>query len=80
MSHENAIKQIVHYLECMADVGLILHSNNARGIQCFIDADFAGSWSQAEAEDASCAYPQTGYVITFTLVAQLYGSPSYRQK
>ena len=35
------------------------------GIQCFVDADFAGGWNQADSNDAENVLSQTGYIITY---------------
>ena len=47
------------------DEGLILKPDMKKGIQCYVDADFAGSWNSANSEDASSVYSRTGYVIMF---------------
>jgi len=46
MSHEKAIKRIVLYLKKTKDQGLILHIDKSKGIECFVDADFAGSFKK----------------------------------
>ncbi len=35
----------MHYLKRTPKEGLILRPDSARGIQCFVDADFANGWS-----------------------------------
>ena len=39
--------------------------NETRGIECFVDADFAGDWSQADAKNADKVMSRTGYVIMY---------------
>ena len=41
-SHFNAVKRIVKYLLGMKDKGLILKPDVTKGIECFVNADFAG--------------------------------------
>ena len=65
LSHEIAAKRIVRYLKRTKDEGLILKPDLKKGIQCYVDADFAGSWNSANSEDASSVYSRTGYVIMF---------------
>ena len=46
MSHEKAVKRIVRYLRRTKDQGLIMHIDKTKGIECFVDADFAGSFKK----------------------------------
>ena len=43
--------------------GIVLRPDSTRGIQCYVDADFAGGWSSADADDPTSVYSCTGYVI-----------------
>ena len=36
-----------------------------KGLECYVDADFAGGWSNAEAEDAETVMSRTRYVIFY---------------
>ena len=48
LSHERAVRRIVRYLKATKDKGIIYNPNKAHGIECYIDADFAGGWDKAD--------------------------------
>ena len=65
-SHEMAVKRIVRYLLATRDKGIIIKpNNNLDEIQCYVDADFAGSYTQAESDDPSSVKSRTGYLIKY---------------
>ena len=35
------------------------------GLECYVDADFASGWSQADSDNAENSISQTGYVIMY---------------
>ena len=41
--HEEAVKRICHYLLLTKDKGLLLKPDTSRGLECFVDADWAGN-------------------------------------
>ena len=45
--------------------GLIFTPDRSRGIEVYVDADFAGSWDKADALDSSNVLSRTGFVIMF---------------
>eukprot|EP00957_Ditylum_brightwellii_P035057 2657629-Ditylum_brightwellii.AAC.1 len=46
LSHERAIRRIARYLAGTADRGVVHNPDPERGIECYVDADFASSWSK----------------------------------
>ena len=64
-SHEEAVKRICRYLLKMKDKGLLLKPDKGRGLECYVDADWAGSWTPKSATDPSCAHSRTGYIILY---------------
>ena len=50
-SHEQAIIQIARYLKITKETGVIFQPDPKLGLKCFVDADFAGCWSQADTDD-----------------------------
>ena len=52
LSHEKAVKRIVKYLKGTSDHGTIYTVNKDLGLECYVDADFAGNWDQADSENA----------------------------
>ena len=65
LSHERAIQRIGKYLIGTLDKGIIFKPDITKGVECFVDADFAGGWNQADAIDAGSVLSRTGYVIMY---------------
>ena len=42
LSHERAVIRIGKYLIGTADKGIIFKPDKSKGLECFVDADFAG--------------------------------------
>ena len=64
-SHEVAAKRIVRYLKRTADEGILVTPDINKGFECYVDADFAGTFTHAEADDPSSCLSRTGYVIMY---------------
>ena len=47
----------------MRDEGLTCEPNIAKGLEVFVDADFAGGFNATNAEDPASACSRTGFVI-----------------
>lgn len=62
--HEQAVKRIGRYLSGTKDRGLIMKKSDHFGVDCYVDASFAGDWGHFHKNDPSCAKSRTGYVIT----------------
>ena len=69
MTHERAIMRIGKYLLGTKDRGMRFTPNISKGIECFVDADFAGSWDQADTNNPENVLSRTGYTIMY------YGCP-----
>ena len=65
LSHERAIYRIGKYLLLTADKGIIIKPVTSKGLECYVDADFAGGWNLSDADEASSVYSRTGYVIMY---------------
>ena len=65
LSHEQAVKRLYRYLLETKEQGLILSPDISVGIDCFVDADFAGNWRKEDAEDRNSLLSRTGFVIFF---------------
>ena len=51
LSHEQAVKQIGRYLLKINDRGIVYNPDMTKGLECYVDADFAGGWSNDDAGD-----------------------------
>ena len=63
--HEEAVKRICRYLLRTKDKGLVFRPDPKRGLECFVDADWAGSWQHRSANDPLSAHSRTGFVIMY---------------
>ena len=51
-SHELAIMRISRYLVDNIDKGIIYKVDRTKGLEVYVDADFAGAWTASDADDA----------------------------
>ena len=65
LSHEKSIMRIGRYLLDTCKRGIIYKPDVSKGLECYVDADFAGGWSQADSENADNVLSRTGYVIMY---------------
>jgi hypothetical protein len=62
-SHEIALLRIGQYLRGTMNKGLVLRPNTELGIDCFVDADFAGTWGSEDVHEPISVKSRTGYVL-----------------
>ena len=65
LSHEQAVKRIVRYLKGTVDRGLTLRPDSSRGVEFYVDADFAGSYKPETSAKPESLLSRTGYTIYF---------------
>ena len=65
MEHGKAIRWLARYLKGTKDKGTILRPNKEKGLEVYVDADFAGNWDPDEHGDPDTARSRHGYFITF---------------
>ena len=63
--HEEAVKRICRYLLKTKEKGLVLRPDKSKGLECFVDADWAGSWRHRSSNDPLSSHSRTGYYITY---------------
>ena len=66
VSYDTAVKRIGKYLLGSLDKGLIYEHDVSKGLEVFVDADFAGGFDKINAEDPASVYSRTGYIIKYT--------------
>ncbi len=64
-SHELAIMRIGWYLCNNCDRGITYKVDRSKGIKVYVNADFAGGWSSADAENADNVLSRTGFVVCY---------------
>eukprot|EP00984_Skeletonema_dohrnii_P027976 scaffold17754_cov71-Skeletonema_dohrnii-CCMP3373.AAC.1 len=47
------------------DKGIIYKPDKKKGLECYVDADFAGGWQHADAESAESVMSRTGYILMY---------------
>ena len=65
LSHEKAIMGLGRYLLDTQKRGIIYKPDRSKGLECYVDADFAGGWIQSDASNAENVLSRTGYVIMY---------------
>ena len=65
LSHKKAIICIGRYLLDTRSHGIVYKPDTTKGLECYVDADFAGGWSQADSDNAENVLSRTGYIITY---------------
>ena len=64
-SHELAIMRIGRYLVDTADKGIRYNVDKSKGLEVYVDADFAGAWNAADSDNADNVLSRTGFVICY---------------
>ena len=64
-SHERAVKRIGRYLKGNKNRGINFQPDVTKGIECFVDADFAGGWNKLDSENPENCYSRTGFFIKY---------------
>ena len=63
--HEKAVMRICRYLEGTKDRGMVFRPETSKGLELFVDADFAGNWKNASEEHPENCLSRTGFIIRF---------------
>jgi hypothetical protein len=65
LSHEQAATRLGRYLAHTKDRGIVYESDKSMGIECYVDAVFAGGWNITTSADTDNLMSHTGFVITY---------------
>ncbi len=65
LSNEQATTRLGRYLAHTKDRGIVYEPDTSMGIECYVDADFAGGWNITTSADADNVTSCTGFVITY---------------
>lgn len=50
-SHAEGVKRIIRYLQGTKDKGILLRPDESQGVDCYVNADFAGLWKSEDSQD-----------------------------
>ena len=64
-SHAAGIKRILRYLQRTKDKGLELKPNSEHRVDCYVDADFAGTFGSEDPNHPESVKTRTGYIILY---------------
>ena len=65
LAHEQAVSKIGKYLLATKDRGIKFKPDSSKGIECYVDADFAGAWDKADANNPENVLSRTGFIIFY---------------
>ena len=65
LCHEKAVKRICRYLLGTLNKGIIFRPDSTKGLECHVDADFAGGWSSGDTTNPESVLSRTGFVILY---------------
>ena len=74
LSHERAVKRICKYLLGTQKRGIIYKPDSSKGIEVFVDANFAGAWNKADSNNPENVLSRTGFVIFYAGCPILWSS------
>ena len=63
--HGQAFRWLGKYLKENVNEGITLQPEKVRGLEVWVDPDFAGNWNRSEIEDRDTARSRHGYVIMY---------------
>ena len=65
LSHEKAIMRICRYLFGTKEHGIIFKPDKKKGLELFVDAEFAGNWKNADEDNPENCFSRSGYTIKY---------------
>jgi hypothetical protein len=65
LSHEKAVMRIGKYLVDQPDKGITYKVDKTKGLEVYVDADFAGGWDLSDADNAQNVMSRTGFIICY---------------
>ena len=75
--HEEAVKRICRYLFKTRSQGLVLKPDKSKGLECHVDADFAGTWTHLSAGDPLSCHSRTAALSFHMLVVPSCGKAKF---
>ena len=63
--HSKAIRWLARYLHSTKDQGMIFQPDTSKGLELYVDADFAGNWNPEETQDVDTARSRHGFAIKY---------------
>ena len=64
-SHKQDVRQIGKYLLGTKDRGVIFNPDKEKGLECYVETDFAGGWHNSDRDNPEIVLSRTGYTIFY---------------
>ena len=64
--YDRAIRHIGKYMAYTKEKGIEYKIDTQKGLECHVDADFAGGWNKADSQSSENLLSRTGYIISFS--------------
>ena len=74
LSHEQSVKRIGIYLLDKRYMGMVYIPDITRGLECYVDSDFAGGWKDGNHDSPESVLSRTGFVIMYAGCPITWGS------
>ena len=79
VQHTRAIRWLGRYLKATKHHGMILRPDKSKGLELFVDADFAGNWDPVDTKNPDTARSRHGYVIKYANCPIIWKSQLQRE-
>ena len=65
LTHEKGVMRISRYLIATRDRGIVFRPDMMKGLELYVDADFAGNWKKADKDSPENCLSRTGYIFKY---------------
>ena len=79
IEHAQAIRWLSRHLRDTRHQGMILNPDKTKGLELFVDADFAGNWDPENTEDIDTARSRHGYLVKYANCPIIWKSQLQRE-
>ena len=63
--HATAVRRIGRYIKNTPGKGIVFKTDKNKGLECYVDADFAGNWDPKDTQNKDTARSRHGYIISY---------------
>jgi len=68
VEHGKAIKWLGRYIKDTVGRGLTIEPDDSKGLEVYVDSDFAGLWDRIDTDNRDTARSRHGYIIMYNRV------------
>ena len=74
VEHGKAVKWLGRYLKNTVNRGITIEPDDSKGLEVFVDSDFAGLWDRTDTDNRDTARSRHGYIIMYNRVPIVWKS------